>query len=407
MAAKIVVTGMGAVTPLGIGVENYWDALLRGECGIGEIDAAQERKMLISRAAQVKNFNPRDYLNVRLAADLDLFMQYAYVAAEQALADSGMDARSWRTGVVMGTALAGLEFAGQTQQALAQSGKPVSPRFLSKYMGNIAAAQFAIDHGIKGPSMTVGTACSSGGDAIVLASMLLRTGDADSVVVMAGESPISPLVINGLCKAGALSKTGESRPFDAGRNGFVVGEGGGALVLETERHATRRGARIHAVLGGCANNTDAYHTVTPEPAGAGAAVCMGLALSRAELEPKDIGYLNAHGTATAAGDVAETHAIHRVFRQYEVPVSSTKGATGHLMGAGGITEAIACIKAIQTGILPFNTGFEQPDRECDLNIIAEKPLERNISWAMSNSLGFGGQNSCVIFGRYDGPGTER
>lgn len=400
MAAKIVVTGMGAVTPVGIGVESYWDALLRGECGIGEIDRAQERKMLVSRAAQVKDFKARDYLSARLAADLEPFMQYAYVAAEQALADSGMDARSWRTGVVMGTALAGLELAGRTQQALEEEGKPVTPRFLSKYMGNIAAAQFAIDHGIKGPSLTVGTACSSGGDAIVLAWMLLRTGQADSVVVMAGESAISPLVINGLCKAGALSKTGRSRPFDAGRNGFVVGEGGGALVLETERHAVRRGARIHAVLGACANNTDAYHTVTPEPGGAGAAVCMRLALSRAELEPKDIGYLNAHGTATAAGDVAETHAIHSVFRQYDVPVSSTKGATGHLMGAGGITEAIACVKAIQTGTLPFNIGFEQPDSQCDLNIIAEKPLKCEINWAMSNSLGFGGQNSCVILGKY-------
>lgn len=401
MPSKIVITGMGAVTPVGIGVDSYWDALLRGECGISEIEAAEERKLLVSRAAQVKNFNPRDYLNVRLAADLEPFMQYAYVAAEQALEDSGMDARSWRTGVVMGTALAGLEFAGQTQQDFAVDGRQVSPRFLSKYMGNIAAAQFAISHGIKGPSLTVSTACSSGGDALVTASMLLRSGEADAVVVMAGESAISPLVINGLCKAGALSKTGQSLPFDARRNGFVVGEGGGALVLETHRHAKRRGARIHAVLAACANNTDAYHTVTPEPGGAGAAVCMRLAISRAELEPKDIGYVNAHGTATAAGDVAETHAIHSVFRQYDVPVSSTKGATGHLMGAGGITEVIACIRAIQTGTLPFNTGYEQPDNQCDLNIIAERPMKRDIRWAMSNSLGFGGQNSCVVVGRYD------
>ena len=205
MAGRIVITGMGAVTPVGIGVDDYWDALLRGECGIGEIEQARERGLLVSRAARVKNFNPRDHLNVRLAADLEPFMQYAYVAAEQALADSGMDARSWRTGVVMGTALAGLELAGQTQQDFAGAGKPVPPRFLSKYMGNIAAAQFAISHGIKGPSLTVGTACSSGGDALVTASMLLRSGEADAVVVMAGEAAIGPLVINGLCKAGALS----------------------------------------------------------------------------------------------------------------------------------------------------------------------------------------------------------
>ncbi|MCM1149196.1 MAG: beta-ketoacyl-[acyl-carrier-protein] synthase family protein [Butyricicoccus sp.] len=402
MAAKIVITGMGAVTPVGICVENYWDALLRGDCGVGEIDGTAERKMLVTRAAQVKGFNSRDWLNSRLAADLDLFMQYAYVAAEQALADSGLESRSWRCGVVMGTALAGLALAGRTQQEFAESGKQVTPRFLSRYMGNIAAAQFAISHGIKGPSMTVSTACSSGGDALVLASMLLRSGEADSIVVMAGESAISPLVINGLCKAGALSKNGESRPFDRNRNGFVVGEGGGALVLEIERHAVKRGAKIYAELVSCANNTDAYHTVTPEPSGAGAAECMRHALSLAELEPSDIGYVNAHGTATAAGDLAETHAIHSVFHQYEVPVSSTKGATGHLMGAGGITETIACVKAIQTGTLPFNIGFETPDPRCDLNIIAGEPLQKEIKWAMSNSLGFGGQNSCVITGRYDG-----
>ena len=202
MAARIVITGMGAVTPVGIGVDNYWNALLRDECGIGEIEGAAEQKMLVTRAAQVKDFHARDWLSVRLAADL--FMQYAYVAAEQALEESGLDARSWRTGVVIGTALAGLGLAGHTQQEFYEAGKQVSPRFLSKYMGNIAAAQFAISHGIKGPSLTVSTACSSGGDALVTASMLLRSGEADSIVVMAGESAISPLVINGLCKAGAL-----------------------------------------------------------------------------------------------------------------------------------------------------------------------------------------------------------
>ena len=246
MAARIVITGMGAVTPVGIGVDNYWDALLRGECGIDEVEGAAERKMLVTRAAQVKNFNARDWLNVRLAADLDLFMQYAYVAAEQALAESGLDARSWRTGVVMGTALAGVGLAGRTQQEFYESGRQVSPRFLSKYMGNIAAAQFAISHGIKGPSLTVSTACSSGGDALVTAMLLLRAGAADSVVVMAGESAISPLVINGLCKAGALSKNGVSRPFDADRNGFVVGEGGGALVLAMALALHRRRRKSHS-----------------------------------------------------------------------------------------------------------------------------------------------------------------
>lgn len=400
MKSKIVITGMGAVTPIGIGVEAYWQGLLSGECGIGGITHIPAEALPIKRAAEVKGFRPRDYLSVRLAADLDRFMQYAYVAAEEALLDSGLDPANRRTGVVMGTALAGLALTGRTQEELAVSGKHVTPRFLSKVMGNIAAAQLSISHGIKGPSLTVSTACSSGGDALVVASMLLRSGEADAIVVMGGEAAVSPLVINSLYKAGALSKTGVSRPFDAERNGFVVGEGGGALILETEEHALQRGADIKAELAACANNTDAYHTVSPEPDGAGAAECMRIALAQAGLKSADIGYVNAHGTATEAGDVAETSAIHAVFGDYAVPVSSTKGATGHMMGAGGITEVIACVKAIQTGLLPFNIGFETPDPECDLNIIAGAPEKREISWAMSNALGFGGQNSCVITGRY-------
>ncbi|MDD4716399.1 MAG: beta-ketoacyl-[acyl-carrier-protein] synthase family protein [Oscillospiraceae bacterium] len=400
MNKKLVITGMGAVTPVGIGVEQYWDGIISGTCGIGEITRIDTKDLPIKTAAEVKGFQPKEYLSSRLASELDTFMQYAYVSAEEAIRDSHMDVDPLRTGIIMGTALGGLSLIGNTQENLAVNGKRVGPRFLSKVMGNIAAAQFSIAHGIKGPSFTVGTACSSGGDAVTFAAMLLSSGAADAMVVMAGESAISPLLVHSLSKAGALSKAGHSRPFDKNRDGFVIGEGGGALILETEEHAEKRGAIVKAELLGCANNTDAHHTVAPDPDGTGAAECIHLALLQSGLRPEEIGYINAHGTATHMGDVAETKAIKKIFGAYNVPVSSTKGATGHLMGAGGITELIACIKAIETGILPPNLHYEEKDAECDLNIIANQPKIRQIKVAMSNALGFGGQNSSVIVGKY-------
>jgi 3-oxoacyl-[acyl-carrier-protein] synthase II len=267
-------------------------------------------------------------------------------------------------------------------------------------MSNIAAAQLSIAYGIMGPSFSLGTACSSGGDTITFAAMLLETGMADTVIAMAGDAALSALTIWSLFKTGALSRAGQSRPFDKSRDGFVIGEGGGALVLETEEHALRRGADIKAELCGCANNTDGYHPVAPRPDGSGAAECIRIALGQAGLRPEDIGYVNAHGTATVKGDAAETMAIKSVFGDYDLPVSSTKGATGHMMGAGGITEVIACINAIETGMLPPNLGFADKDAECALNIIQNSPINSQIDYAMSNALGFGGQNSSIIVGRY-------
>ena len=328
-------------------------------------------------------------------------MQYAYVAAQEAIKQSGIESfHPYRTGIVMGTALEGLTLAVSTQEELSTKGKHVSPKFLTKYMGNIAASQLSIQYGIKGPSLTVTTACSSGGDAITVASMLLKAGMADTIVVMAGESAINPVLIQSLAMSGALSRTGMSRPFDQKRDGFIIGEGGGALILETEEHAVKRGATIYAELLGCANNTDAFNPVAPDPDGIGAAECMRLALQQANLKPEDIGYINAHGTATVKGDIAECFAIRTVFDSYDVPVSSTKGATGHLMGAGGITECIACIKALETGILPPTINCDEIDPECNVQIIAEKPIQKNITTAMSNALGFGGQNSSIIVGKY-------
>ncbi|MBQ9031654.1 MAG: beta-ketoacyl-[Parasporobacterium sp.] len=396
---KIVITGMGAVTPVGIGVSAYWNSLTEGACGIDEIRGLDVSDLTVRRAGQVKDFNPKEFLSMKLVQDLEPYMQYAYVSALEAVAQSGLNTDSSRVGIVMGSALSGICIIGETNQQLALNQKAAGPKFLTKAMGNIAAAQFSINHKIKGPSLTVSTACSSGGDAITIASMLIRSGAADAMIVMAGEAAICKPLIQSLTKTGALSKTGESRPFDKDRNGFVLGEGGGALVLESEDTATARGARVIARLLGCANNTDAFNPVSPDPSGSGAADCMKLALADAGISADEIDYINAHGTATKMGDIAESNAVRMVFGERPVLISSTKGITGHMMGAGGITELIACVKIMETGIIPPNVGFSEADPECAVNVPKDRLEGQTIRAAMSNALGFGGQNSCIIVGR--------
>ncbi|MBR3243651.1 MAG: beta-ketoacyl-[Parasporobacterium sp.] len=399
MNKKIVITGCGAVTPLGVGVENFWKNLTAGKCAIDEIKSIDISNLPVKNAGQVWDFNPKDYLPTKLCLDMEPYMQYAYIAAEEAIKQSGLETRSSRVGIVMGSALSGIGIIDKTGVDLAVKGRAASPKFLVKAMGNIAAAQLSINYGIQGPDMTVSTACSSGGDALTLAAMMIRCGMADAMVVMAGEAAVTATLVQSLCKTGALSKTGESLPFDKKRNGFVLGEGGGCLILETEEHAAARGAKVLAKLLGVANNTDAYNTVSPNPEGTGAIACMRLALEDAGIQPEEVGYINAHGTATHVGDIAETKAIDEVFGKENVFVSSTKGATGHMMGAGGIVELISCIKALETGVLPVNTGLTEQDEECDLKLVTEDNKNQEIKVAMSNALGFGGQNSSVLVGK--------
>ncbi|EOQ35271.1 3-oxoacyl-[acyl-carrier-protein] synthase II [Butyricicoccus pullicaecorum DSM 23266] len=405
---KLVITGMGAVTPIGVGVPAYWQALTAGQCGIGRITRFDASDLPVQIAAELKDFDPTAYMPKTLARTMDPFMQYAFVAAEEALGDSGLDiaADPDRVGIVMGTAMDGVTTVAGTQAAY-DAGKRVGPRFVPMTIGNIAAAQISIAHGITGPSMTLNTACSAGGDAIMTAAMLLRTGEADAVLAVGGESILCPIVVAGLSQAHALSRRNDDpeqacRPFDADRDGFVIGEGGGALILETEEHARARGAHIYAELAGYANTSDAHHVTAPHPEGAGAAACMRRALKRAGLTSSDIGYINAHGTSTGLGDIAETQAVKAVFggRESAPPVSSTKSMTGHLMGAGGITESIACILAIRDGILPPTLHLAHPDPACDLDYIPNEARKTRITAAMSNSLGFGGQNSSLIFTQY-------
>ncbi len=418
---NLVITGLGAVTPIGIGVDEYWQGILDQKCGINHISRFQDKNMPITIAGEVKGFDPQDYMPAKLARETGLFIQYAYASAKEAIEQSGIniEAESERTGIVMATALSGTSIIADTQYAYSvDDKKKVSPRFLPKILGNLGAAQIAISYGIHGPSFTVSTACSSGGDAICIAAMLLKSGEADVMLVVSGESSHCPIIMSTLAQAKALSKNPDPltacRPFDADRDGFVMGEGGGAIILETEEHARQRNANILCSLAGYGNNTDGYHVTAPRPDGSGAVSCMKSALAKAGMKPEDIGYINTHGTSTPVGDPVEVAAIKTLYgwenkelpmpeylKSKIPPVSSTKGNTGHLMGAGGITEVIACIKAIETGILPPTLNYHTPDPACDLDFIPEGPRKAAISAAMSNALGFGGQNSSIIVKKYE------
>ena len=418
---NLVITGLGAVTPIGIGVENYWQGILDMKCGIDKISRFDYSDVPITIAGEVKDFDPDDHMSSKLAKETGLFIQFAYAAAKEAIEQSQIDISSEpeNIGIVMATALSGTSIIADTEKSYSLEGKKkVSPRFLPKILGNLGAAQIAISYGLRGPSFTVSTACSSGGDAICTAAMLINSGEADAMLVVSGESAHCPIIMSTLAQAKALSKNPDPktacRPFDADRDGFVMGEGGGALLIETEEHALKRNAGIICSLAGYGNNTDAYHVTAPRPDGSGAVACMRSALKKAGMKPEDIGYINAHGTSTPVGDPVEVMAIKTLYgwedRSSEMsedlkknipPVSSTKGNTGHLMGAGGITEVIACIKAIQTGILPPTLNYKTPDDSCDLDFIPEGPRKAEIKAAMSNALGFGGQNSSIIVKKYE------
>ncbi len=423
---KIVITGMGAVTPIGSGVEEYWNNLIAGACGIDKIRQFDATDLAVRIAAEVHSFDLQKYMPKKMIHETDAFTQYAYVAAAEALAMAGkkdgersgenarmsddtdrsagiaLPADPDQMGIVMGTAMAGVATTAATQEILTNAvHKNVGPRFVPRILGNIAAAQIAIAHGITGHSVTLSTACASGGDAVSAAAMLLQADEADAVLAVGAESILCPLVIYSLANAHTLSRMNDDpqhscRPFDAHRSGFVIGEGGGALVLETEENALARGATIYAELAGWANNNEAYHVIKPNPDGISSIKCMRKALLRAGLSPRDVDYINAHGTGTKLGDEAELNALGQLFEGSAI--SSTKGATGHMMGAGGITEAIACIQAIREGIVPPTLNLE--DCDSDLDFVRGESRKMTVDTAMTNAFGFGGQNSSLIFRRY-------
>ncbi|HPT96782.1 MAG TPA: beta-ketoacyl-ACP synthase II [Armatimonadota bacterium] len=405
---RVVVTGLGAITPLGNTVAAYWEGLKAGRSGAGPITRFDASPFTTRIACEVKGFNPEEYIDPREVRHIDRFAQFAIAAAKQAVADSGLEItpeNAERIGVVIGSGIGGIE-TWEKQHAIYLNRGPgrISPYFVPMMICDMAAGHVSITLGCKGPNLATVTACATGTHAIGDAASIIRRGDADVMIAGGTEAAITPMGVGGFCAARALSTRNDeperaSRPFDKDRDGFVPGEGVGVLVLESEEHARARGAMIYAEVAGYGMTGDAHHITAPAPGGEGAARAMLLALKDAGMAPSDVDYINAHGTSTQANDVAETAAIKRAYGEHarKLMVSSTKSMTGHLLGAAGGIEAIACALAVRYGVVPPTINYETPDPECDLDYVPNTAREVRVRAAMSNSLGFGGHNACLIF----------
>ncbi|MFO0705720.1 MAG: beta-ketoacyl-ACP synthase II [Nitrospira sp.] len=406
---RIVVTGLGLVTPLGTGVEKTWAALCAGQSGIGRITKFDPAAYDAQIAGEVRDFDPAQFIEKKEIKKMDTFIHYAVGAAQLAVDDAGLKVapeEATKVGVYIGSGIGGLGSIEHYHGVLKEKGPSrVSPFFIPMTIINLASGQVAIRIGAKGPNSCAVTACATGNHCIGDAFRLIQRGDADVMVAGGAEAAITPLGVAGFAAAKALSfRNGEptraSRPFDKDRDGFVLGEGAGVVVLEEFEHAKKRGARIYAELIGYGMNSDAYHITAPPEEGEGAVRCMELALKDAGIAKHQVGYINAHGTSTMA-DAIETRAIKQVFGEqaYKIPVSSTKSMTGHLLGAAGGIEAVFSILALHHGILPPTINLENPDPACDLDYVPNQARKAPITVALSNSFGFGGVNACLIFKR--------
>ncbi|WPD19944.1 beta-ketoacyl-ACP synthase II [Thermaerobacter composti] len=418
MRHRVVITGVGAVTPLGVGVDALWEGILAGRSGIRRISRFDPSPFPSQIAGEVPGFDPTAFIDRKEARRMDRFTQFAMATVAMALQDAGLDPASLdgdRLGVVMGTGIGGIETFVEQAAVMAERGPDrVSPFFIPMMIANMAAGQVAIRYRARGPNTTVVTACAASAHAIGEAFRILQRGQADVMITGGSEAAIVPLGLAGFCAMKALSTRNDrpeaaSRPFDRGRDGFVMAEGAGALILETLEHARRRGARIYAEIIGYGSTADAHHITQPAPGGEGGARAMEAALADAGIDPTDVDYINAHGTSTPQGDVAETLAIKRVFgdHAYRLAVSSTKSMTGHLLGAAGAVEAILTVLALRDGVLPPTINLDDPDPECDLDYVPHRARPRAIRVALSNSFGFGGQNACLAFRRYDAGAEDR
>jgi 3-oxoacyl-[acyl-carrier-protein] synthase II len=411
---RVVVTGMGTVSPLGNDVAGTWEGVIAGRSGVGPITRFDTTDYRTTIAAEARLFRAEDYFSTRDARRMDPFCQFAIVAAREALLDAGFHDEAFtgglaeRTAVVIGSGIGGMSTVTDQLRVLSEKGPgKVSPFFIPMILPESAASMVAIEHGLKGPNMAVTSACATGANAIGETARMIRDGRVDVAVAGGSEAAVIEVALAGFCALRAVSARNDdpqhaSRPFDRDRDGFVMGEGAGILVLESLEHALSRGARIHGAVLGYGSNDDAYHITAPDPDGAGATACMRLALASAGLAPEQIEYINAHGTSTALNDATETLAIKQVFgdHAYRLAVSSTKSVTGHLLGAAGALEAILTIRAIETGILPPTMNLEYPDPVCDLDYVPNQARAVQVSRARSNSFGFGGHNVSLIFGRY-------
>jgi 3-oxoacyl-[acyl-carrier-protein] synthase II len=408
---RVVVTGIGLVTPLGTGVKKNWDALITGRSGIRRISRFSNVDAYPSQiAGEVPDFSPADFIEAREIKKMDLFIQYAVAAAAMAMMDSGLkiDAElAEQVGVIIGVGLCGIDTIETTKEAILQGGpRKISPFFIPKVISNLAPGQIAIRHGAKGINLTPTSACASGTHAIGEAYHLIRRGLQDAVITGGAESAITPLAVGGFAAMKALSTRNDeperaSRPFDRDRDGFVIAEGSGVLILEERERALQRGAKIYAEVVGYAANGDAYHMTAPAPEGEGAARCMRLALKDAGLAPSDVNYINAHGTSTEYNDANETMAIKRVFGEQaaKLAVSSTKSMTGHLLGAAGAVEGVFSALTLYHGLIPPTINYDNPDPQCDLDYVPNEARKADVKTVLSNSFGFGGTNACVIMRR--------
>jgi 3-oxoacyl-[acyl-carrier-protein] synthase II len=411
MTRRVVITGLGAVTPLGNDVPATWSNVLAGRSGAGPITQFDASGYKTRFACEVKDFDVTSLVGRKEARRMDRFTQFAVAAAKQALDDSGLQVTpddSWRTGVYIGTGIGGIgTLESEIWQMTTKGPDRISPFLVPMMLPDTAASQVAIQFGLRGPNMAVVTACASGNNAIGEAADCIRRDAADAMLAGGAEAAIIPISIGGFSNMTAISARNDaperaSRPFDKERDGFVIGEGAAVLVLEELEHALARGARIYGEVLGYGTSADAYHVTAPEEKGTGAAVAMQAALKEARLRPDQIDYVNAHGTSTPLNDKSETAAIKTVFGEaaYTVPISSTKSMTGHLLGAAGAIEALFCVKVINEGLIPPTINYERPDPDCDLDYVPNTARQKQVSVAMSNSFGFGGHNAVVIFGRY-------
>lgn len=412
MKRRVVITGMGVVSSLGIGVDNFWNSIKEGKNGISAVSRIDVSNLNCKVAAELKEFDATQFIDKKEAKRMDKYSQYAMAAAKMAVESSGLDLEKIdknKFGVVVGSGIGGIEtFEDQHSVYLEKGPGRISPFFIPMMIGNMGAGLLAMQFGAKGFNECVVTACATSTNAIGDAFKVIQRGDADIMLTGGAEASITPMAFAGFCSMKAMSTTEDPssacRPFDAERNGFVMGEGAGILVIEELEHAKARGANIIAELVGYGCTNDAYHMTAPAPEGEGGARCMKMAINDAGIKPEEVGYINAHGTSTEYNDKFETAAIKTVFSEHakKLAVSSTKSMTGHLLGAAGAVEAIITALSLKEGYLPATINYNTPDPECDLDYVPNKGRNADISYALSNSFGFGGHNATIVLKKYEG-----
>ena len=408
---RVVVTGMGAITPIGLNVEEFWNGLKEGKTGFGEITHFDSSDFKVHLAAEVKDFQPKEYMNPKDARRMELFCQYAVAAAKQAMEQSGLDMEKedpFAVGCSIGSGIGSLQTIEREHEKYLQKGpNRMGPLMVPMMISNMAAGNVSIQLGLRGKNINVVTACATGTHSIGEAYRSIQCGDADVMFAGGTEAAVTPIGVGGFAALTALSTSTDPKrcsiPFDKERDGFVLGEGAGVVVLEELEHAKARGANILAEVVGYGATADAYHITSPIEDGSGAARAMENAIKEAGIEPKDVAYINAHGTSTHHNDLFETVAIKKVFGEQakDVKVNSTKSMIGHLLGAAGAVEFITCVKSIQEGFIHQTVGYQVPDEECDLDYVTEGPLEMDVKYALSNSLGFGGHNATLLVKRFE------